>query len=201
MPAMNRKAGLEIRGRLQKLGILREAAERHVRDALDGARDLLLRVDLRDLFAVDRRARDERERRAEAAEQAPKILSLVNPAGKRLLDLCCGPGRFAIPFARLGFRVTGVERTNYLLRKARARSKSTKVGVEWIERDMRDFIRPGGFDPVLSMFTSFGYFDDWQNRRVLENVCASLRPGGLFFVHHGVGSEQWSVVGFTRLES
>jgi hypothetical protein len=23
-------------------------------------------------------------------------------------------------------------------------------------------------------------------------------PGGLFFVHHGVGSEEWSADGFTR---
>ena len=33
--------------------------------------------------------------------------------------------------------------------------------------------------------------------------CSQLRkeydPDGLFFVHHGVGSERWSVDGFTRL--
>jgi hypothetical protein len=26
-------------------------------------------------------------------------------------------------------------------------------------------------------------------------------PGGLFFVHHGVGSEQWSADGFTRVRT
>jgi hypothetical protein len=26
-------------------------------------------------------------------------------------------------------------------------------------------------------------------------------PAGLFFVHHGVGSEQWSADGFTRVRT
>ena len=33
--------------------------------------------------------------------------------------------------------------------------------------------------------------------------CATIKdrydPGGLFFVHHGVGSEDWSADGFTQL--
>jgi hypothetical protein len=30
-------------------------------------------------------------------------------------------------------------------------------------------------------------------------VKAKYDPTGLFFVHHGVGSEEWSADGFTRL--
>jgi len=45
--------------------------------------------------------------------------------------------------------------------------------------EMRDFVRPKSFDLVLSMFTSFGYFDDKQEDvKVLENIFASLREGG-----------------------
>ncbi len=33
----------------------------------------------------------------------------------------------------------------------------------------------------------------------LRAVKAKYDPGGLFFVHHGVGSEEWSADGFTRL--
>ena len=44
---------------------------------------------------------------------------------------------------------------------------------------MRDFVRPASFALVLSMFTSFGYFDDRQDdRTVLENMFTSLEPGG-----------------------
>ncbi len=44
---------------------------------------------------------------------------------------------------------------------------------------MRDFVRPGAFDVALSMFTSFGYFDDQgEDLLVLKNIFTSLRPGG-----------------------
>jgi len=44
---------------------------------------------------------------------------------------------------------------------------------------MRDFVRPHSFARVLSMFTSFGYFDDRQEDMiVLGNMLTSLQPGG-----------------------
>jgi len=119
------------------------------------------------------------KRFAEAVEQVDKALELTAPGGKSALDLCCGPGRCSIALARRGFSVTGVDRTKYLLDKARARARAEKVKVQWVQTDMRDFVRPGAFDLALSMFTSFGYFDDKrEDVGVLENVLASLRPGG-----------------------
>jgi SAM-dependent methyltransferase len=53
------------------------------------------------------------------------------------------------------------------------------VDVTLIQDDMRHFTRPASFDLVLSMFSSFGYFEsDEDNRRVVQNACASLKPGG-----------------------
>jgi len=69
--------------------------------------------------------------------------------------------------------------TRYLLNKARAKARAAHVKIEWVRQDMRDFVRPGAFALVLSMFTSFGYFDDRQeDMTVLENMFTSLRPGG-----------------------
>lgn len=113
-------------------------------------------------------------------EQIEKVLELAKPAGKAALDLCCGPGRCSIALAQAGFTVTGVDRTKFLLDKARSKARAGKTKVEWIEMDMRDFVREGAFDLVLSMFTSFGYFDDKdEDLLVLRNVLKSLRPGGV----------------------
>jgi SAM-dependent methyltransferase len=119
------------------------------------------------------------QRIAQADEQVARTLALTKPPGKSVLDLCCGPGRCSVPLAKRGFSVTGVDRTKYLLEKARARAKAAHVKIEWVQKDMRDFVRPDSFALVISMFTSFGYFaDNREDVLVLENMLTSLQPGG-----------------------
>jgi SAM-dependent methyltransferase len=119
------------------------------------------------------------KRIADAQEQIAKALALTKPAGKSVLDLCCGPGRCSIALAKRGFSVTGVDKTKYLLDKARAQARAARVKIEWVQKDMWDFVRPDSFALVLSIFTSFGYFDDRrEDVIVLENMFTSLQPGG-----------------------
>ena len=123
------------------------------------------------------------KRFADAAAQAGKVIKLAKPNGKSILDLCCGPGRWAIPLAQKGFFVTGVDRTRFLLRVARTRAKAAKVKIDWVRADMRDFRQLGSFDLVLSMLTSFGYFDHKdENRMVLRNMFANLKAGGVCLI-------------------
>jgi SAM-dependent methyltransferase len=119
------------------------------------------------------------ERFADTPDQIDRALRLTRLKGKNALDLCCGPGRCSVALAQRGFTVTGVDKSKYLLDKARARARAAKVKIEWIQQDMRDFVRTDSFDLALSMFTSFGYFDDKrEDITVLENMHASLRAGG-----------------------
>ncbi|MCC6739521.1 MAG: class I SAM-dependent methyltransferase [Planctomycetia bacterium] len=123
------------------------------------------------------------ERFEAAPAEVSALLKLAKPRGKAVLDLCSGPGRASVELAKRGYRVTGVDRTRFLMGKARARAKAARVKVEWVESDMRDFARPAAFDLALSLFTSFGYFDDKsEDLLVLRNVFASLRPGGVFVI-------------------
>lgn len=124
-----------------------------------------------------------KKRFAEAGAQIRRILKLAKPRGRRVLDLCCGPGRCSVALAKKRYAVTGVDKTRFLLDKARALGLAAKVNVEWVESDMRDFVRPDAFDMALSLFTSFGYFDERsEDARVLRNILASLRPGGVFLI-------------------
>jgi len=118
--------------------------------------------------------------RMEKAEvDADHIIALTGVSGGRLLDLCCGPGRFSTAFARRGFMVTGVDSTDCLLRTARSRAQAEDISVEWVSMDMRSFRRKGYFHLAINMFTSFGYFSSHSdNLRVLLNLRESLRPGG-----------------------
>ncbi len=118
--------------------------------------------------------------RFEAAEKhLDDILNLVGVDSGSVLDLCCGPGRFAIPLAQRGFQVTAVDRSPFLLGKGAERAAQWNPDIEWVEKDMRGFERPASFDLVLNLNTSFGYFDDKdEDVRVLRRIFGSLKPGG-----------------------
>jgi len=114
----------------------------------------------------------------EFIEQA---LGLTEPCD--LLDLCCGPGRHSVRLAKLGHRVTGVDISAYNLEKAVERAAEFGVEVTWREADMRETgLAEASQDAAINMFSAFGYFDDAENQRVLEEVARVLRPGGQFFI-------------------
>ncbi len=114
-----------------------------------------------------------------AGSEAASVLELAGLEHGDVLDLACGPGRHSIALAKRGFRVTGVDLSSFLLRKARERARAEGVEVEWVREDMRRFVRPESFDLVVSLFTSFGYFESRDDDLdVLRNIHRSLRRGG-----------------------
>ena len=121
--------------------------------------------------------------RAAAVADVEAIGSLVGRPVESVLDLCCGPGRHSVAFAKQGSRVTAVDRSPFLLDRGRQYAAAERVDIRWVQEDMRAFIEPAGFDLAVNLFTSFGYFEDpAENQRVLANVSASLVPGGAFML-------------------
>lgn len=112
--------------------------------------------------------------------EADQIVKLLQPStGAAILDLCCGPGRHCVEFARRGFRVTGVDRTARYLERARTRATDQSLDIEFVQADMRAFKRSEHFDFALNLFSSFGYFEDRNDDlQVLRNLHESLKPGG-----------------------
>ncbi|HXW83127.1 MAG TPA: methyltransferase domain-containing protein [Candidatus Binataceae bacterium] len=121
---------------------------------------------------------------AAAKSEVDAMLVLLGVAPKSsILDLCCGPGRHSLEFARRGFLVTGVDRTKDYLRQAREQGAMERLQIEFVESDMRNFVRADAFDAAINFFTAFGYFDDpAEDRQVVANVHRSLRAGGKFLV-------------------
>jgi SAM-dependent methyltransferase len=120
---------------------------------------------------------------AQADEQVRKIMKLTGIRRGAVLDLCCGPGRHSVVLAKRGFLVTGVDRTRFLLNKARRHAKATRARVEFIRSDMREFARPDAYKLALSLWTSFGYFDDKdEDLLVLRNIFTSLKKGGVCLI-------------------
>jgi len=124
-------------------------------------------------------------RDADDARMAVALVRRVAPwrVGDRVLDLACGPGRHAAELERLGARVVGFDLSRAMLRRARER---TGQGTALVRGDMRALpFRPGTFRVAINLFTSFGYFrEDAEHRLVLGQVGAALAPGGRFVLDY-----------------
>ncbi len=125
---------------------------------------------------------------AESVAQAPAEAAFVIKQfklkkGSALLDLCCGPGRHAVEFAKKGLAVTGYDFSSEYLGEAAARAKKRGVPLRLVRGDMRRLKFKGGFDAAVNLFTSFGYFQKFSDDlKTLKGVARALKPGGLFLL-------------------
>lgn len=93
----------------------------------------------------------------------------------RVLDLACGFGRHALPFARRGYAVTGVDRNAEWI--AQAQQAAEGLDATLVVGDMREPFG-GPYDLLASLFHSFGFFSDAENEAMLAGWSARLRDGG-----------------------
>jgi len=97
--------------------------------------------------------------------------------GLDLLDVGTGTGgNVAIPAARRGANVVGLDLAPELFEHARRRAAEAGVDVEWVEGDAQDLPFPDeSFDRVVSTFGAMFAPDHERAARELVRVC---RPGG-----------------------
>ena len=120
------------------------------------------------------------ERKGRARDEVTGVVSLLGLRdGASILDLGCGIGIHALEFARRGYHATGVDRTRSFVADATREAQSNGLPAEFVCADMREFQRLNYFDAAISLFTSFGYFEDpGDERAVAANLQRSLRCGG-----------------------
>jgi len=102
-----------------------------------------------------------------------------------ILDLCCGQGRHSLELARRGFKyIEGIDRSHYLIQKAKGRAKKEGLDVKFREGDARKLpYPPDHFDVVMILGNSFGYFETLQDDlRVLKGVLRVLKPWGKLLI-------------------
>ncbi len=102
--------------------------------------------------------------------------------GSAVLDVGCGMGRHAAALRALGYSVTGLDLSDVLL--SEARRNDPEGCVIWVNGDMRRLpFDDGSFDATVNWFTSFGYFEDFQdNVRVLAEINRVLKPNGRYLI-------------------
>jgi SAM-dependent methyltransferase len=99
---------------------------------------------------------------AKEVEYVSRIVARHALGARTLLDLGCGTGVHACAFARAGYRVTAVDRSERMLDQARDRAKRVIErgccgSVEFLQGDIRDFDLSQHFDVVVALFHVVSY--------------------------------------------
>lgn len=96
-----------------------------------------------------------------------------------ILDLGCGNGRYSQLLQDLHYPVVGLDYSHDLLRDARSKSPDAPL----VKGNMLELPFRACFSRVLSLFTSFGYFDqDEKNSAVLAQMSQALKSSGLLYL-------------------
>lgn len=112
-----------------------------------------------------------------------KILELRTE--HRILDLCCGQGRHSIELSERGYeKIDGLDRSRYLIQKARSIAKKKGLTCKFREGDARKVpYSVDEFDRVLILGNSFGYFESiTDDVKVLKEVFRILKPWGRILI-------------------
>ncbi len=109
------------------------------------------------------------------------LFSFLHPDHNDLiLDLACGKGRHAIYINQKGYHVIGLDLSAQNIKYARQYQTDT---LEFFEHDMREVFHFEGFNLILNLFTSFGYFDtEEEHFNTIKAISDSLKPGGKFVI-------------------
>ncbi len=96
--------------------------------------------------------------------------------GTRMLDVACGAGQIAIPAARSGVRVTGIDIASNLIEQARARAAAEGLDARFEEGDAEMLpCEDAAFDLVVSLI---GAMFAPRPERVAAELLRVCRPGG-----------------------
>jgi len=122
-----------------------------------------------------------------AAEKFVERLPIV--PGMRVLDVACGTGNAALPLARMGAVVTGVDIATNLLVQGRERAAAEGLAVKFDEGDAEQLpYADGSFDAVVTMF---GAMFAPRPEVVASELARVLKPGGL------LAMANWNPASFT----
>lgn len=121
--------------------------------------------------------------------EAKKFIEDLNlKPGLRVLDVACGSGNLALPAARQGAIVTGVDIAPNLVEQARESAKREGLEIQFDEGDAENLpYKDASFDAVITMFGAMFAPRPDKIASELKRVC---RPGGF------IAMANWTPAGF-----
>jgi len=113
----------------------------------------------------------------DANNQLNLIIKTLKPAKSDFIaDIACGQGRHCALLQEKGYKIQGFDLSETLINSGKKLYPDLDIKIG----DMRNIV--GKYDIILSLFTSFGYFEnDEENLSVFSSISNALNQEGYFW--------------------
>jgi SAM-dependent methyltransferase len=104
--------------------------------------------------------------------------TLLSGGPAHILDLGCGPGLYAMRFARLGHTCRGIDFSPASIRYATEQAAQEKLACEFILQDVRRAEYGTGYGLAMFIYGEFNVFKPADAMSILRKMYDALLPGG-----------------------
>lgn len=111
--------------------------------------------------------------------------------GESVLDIACGTGRVAIPLAKQGIKVVGLDISTPMLDVAREKSQGVS-NIKLVEGDMRSFDLGERFGLIMIPGHAFQNLVEIEDQVIcLRSIARHLEENGILIIHLDHQSMSW----------
>jgi cyclopropane fatty-acyl-phospholipid synthase-like methyltransferase len=97
-----------------------------------------------------------------------------------ILEISCGIGRYAVEFAKRGYRVVATETDKRFLDQAEQAAREANVAVEFRLQPVSEMTEKGHFDFILAHWHVIGFTAHDEIKEHFSAIQAALKPGCSF---------------------
>ncbi len=100
--------------------------------------------------------------------------------GAAIADCACGTGQLSVRLARLGYRVTGIDRSEAMLHEAAENARSCGLMIPFVQQDMKKLRLHKQADAIVCACDGVNYLlSASEVRAFFKAANAALKPGGM----------------------
>ena len=103
-------------------------------------------------------------------------------AGKKLLDLGCGPGLYAELFNDRGFQVTGLDFSRRSIQYAKEHASKTKRDIRYEYKNYLEMDYEEAFDVITLIYCDFGVLPPKDRKTLLGKIKRALKQDGILIL-------------------